>query len=68
MKTRLDKIFTPFYRGKNKALAEGTGIGLALTKRIVELHKGTIFVRSQKGVGTSVTLSFQSRSASDAPL
>jgi signal transduction histidine kinase len=64
----IDKIFTPFYRGKNKSLAEGTGIGLALTKRIVELHKGTIAVRSQKGVGTSVTLSFQSRSASEAPL
>jgi two-component system sensor histidine kinase ArlS len=64
----IDKIFTPFYRGKNKSLAEGTGIGLALTKRIVELHKGMISISSQKGVGTSVTLSFQSRSASEAPL
>lgn len=42
----LDHIFEPFYRGKNKHLANGSGIGLSLTKRIVELHKGSIRVHT----------------------
>ncbi|MFN4299107.1 MAG: ATP-binding protein [Thermaurantimonas sp.] len=42
----VEKIFIPFYRGKNKHLSNGSGIGLSLTKKIVELHKGTISVES----------------------
>lgn len=42
----LEHLFTPFYRGKNNHVANGTGIGLALTKRIIELHKGSIRVHS----------------------
>jgi len=51
------KLFTSFVREKSddKKKKEGTGLGLALTKRYVELNKGDISVKSKKGVGTTVT-------------
>lgn len=54
----LQHIFTPFYRGSNKTIADGNGIGLSLTRRIIELHKGTINVASQEGSGTTFTVAF----------
>ncbi len=54
--TELPYIFTPFYRGNNRPFAGGNGIGLSLTKRIIDLHKGTIFVASQKNEGTTFTI------------
>lgn len=52
----LSFIFTPFYRGANGLQAEGNGIGLSLTKKIIELHQGTISVQSSPGSGTTFTL------------
>lgn len=47
-----DKIFTNFYQVKSGAAAiEGWGIGLALVKNIVDLHKGEISVSSAPAVG-----------------
>ncbi|MPM07787.1 Alkaline phosphatase synthesis sensor protein PhoR [bioreactor metagenome] len=40
------RIFNKFYQGDTSHAAEGTGIGLAIVKRIVELHKGKISVVS----------------------
>jgi two-component system sensor histidine kinase KdpD len=46
-------IFDKFYRGRNQRLAvQGTGMGLAIAKAIVEAHRGTIGVVSQQGRGS----------------
>jgi len=49
----------------------GTGLGLPLAKKIMELHGGSIALRSTLGAGTTVTLSFPAkrvmRSAEERP-
>jgi signal transduction histidine kinase len=50
----LGRLFEPYFSTK----AVGTGLGLAIAKRNVEVNGGTIAVASQKGVGTTVTISF----------
>lgn len=44
---------------------EGTGLGLALTKKLMELHNGTIIIDSEVGKGTLVTLTFPAISLVD---
>lgn len=44
----LTKIFEELYRGANARGIEGSGLGLALVQRIVELHEGQIQVRSRQ--------------------
>jgi signal transduction histidine kinase len=51
---RLPRIFDPFYTTKEK----GMGLGMAITHRIVEDHKGTIDVKSEVGLGTTFTVHF----------
>jgi two-component system, OmpR family, sensor histidine kinase KdpD len=46
-------IFNKFYRGRNQRMAiQGTGMGLAIAKAIIEAHRGTIGVISQLGHGS----------------
>ncbi|SHK68487.1 HAMP domain-containing sensor histidine kinase [Chryseobacterium polytrichastri] len=51
--TDLENIFTPFYRGENKTFADGNGIGLSLTQKIINLHEGKISVQSSLNQGTT---------------
>jgi signal transduction histidine kinase len=44
----LPKIFDELYRGANARGIDGSGLGLALVKRIIELHGGQIGVRSRQ--------------------
>jgi DNA-binding response OmpR family regulator/anti-sigma regulatory factor (Ser/Thr protein kinase) len=52
----LNKIFVRFYNNKMKEAGETNGIGLNLTKELVEIHHGTISVNSQVDVGTVFTI------------
>ncbi len=50
--------FDKFYQGERSHHVKGNGLGLALVKRIVELCEGTVTIESEKGIGTSVMISF----------
>ena len=55
----LHKIFQPFFTTKGtakKGEAQGTGLGLALCKEIIEHHRGRIDVESEVGKGTTFTI------------
>jgi signal transduction histidine kinase len=45
-------LFEPFYTTKEK----GTGLGMAIAKKITELHRGDLKVTSKKGEGTTATV------------
>ena len=52
------KVFESFYRGTNGKYFQGTGVGLYVTNKIINLFKGEIDVDSTLGVGTSIVISF----------
>ncbi|MEP7040970.1 MAG: HAMP domain-containing sensor histidine kinase [Chloroflexota bacterium] len=51
-----EKIFEEFYQVGASRTQEGTGLGLALTRRLVELHHGSLRVESEPGVGSTFTV------------
>jgi signal transduction histidine kinase len=54
----LERLFTPFFRAdRSRTRATGgVGLGLALSRRIVEAHGGTLVARSAPGEGTTMTI------------
>ncbi|HTF29332.1 MAG TPA: sensor histidine kinase, partial [Flavitalea sp.] len=56
----IENIFQPFYRSTNVGQAKGFGLGLALAKRIISLHKGQIEVISDLINGTTFTITLPS--------
>jgi len=58
-----EKIFQPFYRSDDGvASIPGFGLGLSLARRIIQLHKGFIAVRSALGEGSTFTITLPSAS------
>jgi two-component system NtrC family sensor kinase len=53
----LTKVFDPFFTTKGPS--GGTGLGLSVTKNILNMHKGLISVTSKVGKGTKVTLTLK---------
>ncbi|MCR4572720.1 MAG: response regulator [Lentisphaeria bacterium] len=55
------KIYEPFTRVNNSTVSgiQGTGLGMAITKRIIDMMGGTIAIKSQERVGTEITLTFE---------
>lgn len=58
-KEELNSIFERFYQAKkeNNTIHIGSGLGLAYTKHLVEIHKGTITIDSEVNTGTTCTIS-----------
>ncbi|MCR2043667.1 HAMP domain-containing sensor histidine kinase [Anaerosalibacter massiliensis] len=54
----LPHIFKRFYKASTKVKAESIGIGLNLSKSIIEAQNGSIKVRSEKGIGTKFIITF----------
>jgi signal transduction histidine kinase/predicted metal-dependent phosphoesterase TrpH len=48
----IEKIFEPFYRGKNATSEKGMGLGLFFVKEVVDLHGGRILVQSEPNKGS----------------
>ena len=59
-KDEQEKIFEKFYRtdkSRNKN-SGGTGLGMSIVKKIMDIHKGTIQIKTKENIGTTIILSF----------
>ena len=65
----VDKIFQPYERSKNVTSneIEGSGPGMFISKNIVEMMNGEIYVESKKGEGTKFTVIFHLKEISEQP-
>jgi signal transduction histidine kinase len=60
------RLFQAFQRASNVGTVTGSGIGLVVVKRCVDLHGGTIELRSAVGKGTEITVRLPHGSAKEA--
>jgi signal transduction histidine kinase/ActR/RegA family two-component response regulator len=64
-----ERIFESFQQGtRTPSREEGTGLGLTLCRRIVELHGGRIWVESEVGVGSTFGFALPAAAAAPAPV
>ncbi len=66
----IEHIFEPFEREQNSTISkiEGTGLGMAITKNIVDMMGGSIEVKSQQNIGTEFKVTFTFRLSSESEL
>jgi signal transduction histidine kinase len=64
----LEWICSAFHRGRNVGQRPGTGLGLVIVQRCVELHGGTLDLASTEGQGTTVTVRLPLFVTTPAPL
>ncbi len=50
----VQKVFDIFHRGANTSHIKGTGVGMSVVKRCVDLHSGTISIKSELNAGTTI--------------
>jgi two-component system cell cycle sensor histidine kinase PleC len=57
---QLKRVFEPFSQGDSLRAREigGSGLGLPITRRLIELHQGRIHLSSRRSIGTTATLVF----------
>ncbi|MFP5212349.1 MAG: sensor histidine kinase [Acidobacteriota bacterium] len=61
----LDRIFAPFQRLHGHSTYEGTGMGLAICRKIVERHNGTITAKSRPGKGSTFIVALPVKQAAE---
>jgi signal transduction histidine kinase/sensor domain CHASE-containing protein len=52
----IDRVFERFYRANENSEKPGTGLGMAIVKQVIDLHKGVINLTSEYGRGTTVSV------------
>jgi signal transduction histidine kinase len=69
-KSEMSRIFRPFHRVDNPTTRsrEGIGLGLPLTRRLVEMHGGKLRIESTEGIGTEATVLLPRRLVLPMPL
>lgn len=59
LQEELDKIFNIYYEGEHKAAVKGSGIGLALAKELVILHRGNILAQNNTPKGLKIIIDLE---------